>query len=196
MNFKELQDLIPYAKGGKLKSLTMQPYDGVTLAMPGRHWKDTTPVGGDFVVMIDTPVLKKHQFKHDDIFEDFEIKKTSSPGRIDDFTEAYLDIILGVDPVKYDGRFDCFHTSGINPYLFLRAVQCLAVAEHRRYARFEPQFGGRYLPYRFAAGIVAAEWTAQDAIGMQKLGRPGVESLEKKYGLPKWTEQLFEALSA
>lgn len=196
MNFKELHETIPYAKGGKLKALTMEPYDGVILAMPGRHWKDTVPIGGDFVVMIDTPVLKKHQFKHDDIFDDFEAKKQSSPECIERFTESYLDIIVGADPTKYDGDFEGMHNSGINPYLFLRAVQCLAVAEHRRYAKFEAQFGGRYLPYRFAAGIVAGEWSAQDAKDMQKLGRPGVESLEKKYGLPKWTQELFEALSA
>lgn len=197
MNFEELHKLIPYAKGGKEKVLKMQPYDYITLAMPGRHALDTTPIGGDFVVMVtDNNVgWVEHQFKHDDIFDDIEAKKYFGVDGVDTLMNAYLDIVTGGDPLEWDGKLEDMHDSGVDPYLFLRAVQCLAVAEHRRYAKFEPKVGGRYLPFRFAAGIVAGEWSAQDCKDMQKLGRPGVESLETKYGTPEITERLFTCLN-
>lgn len=194
MNFNDLQELIPYAKGGKLKSLTMSPYDGVTLAMPGRHWKDTNPVGGDFVVMIDDGKIKDHQFKHDDIFLDVEKKAWKDSNAAAELMNSYLKIITGTDPLEFDGHHEAVMGTGINPYTFLRAVQCLAVAEHRRYAQFEHRVGGRYLPFRFAAGIVDGEWGANDCINMQKLGRPGVESLESTLGKPNLTKELFSCL--
>jgi hypothetical protein len=79
----------------------------------------------------------------------------------------------------------------VSPLLFLQAVQCLAVAEHRRYARFEPQWGGRYLPFRFGAGIEEGLWTAAQAIDKQKKGRPGVEMLERQFGVPFMTKELM-----
>lgn len=197
MDFEELHEMIPYAKHGKEKILRMNPYPGITLAMPGRHALDTVPVGGDFVVMVTDETLgwTEHQFKHTDIFDDIEFKKTLVGAEgTNAIMKAYLDIVTGGDPIKWDSKLDAALDGGMNPYTFIRGVQCLAVAEHRRYAKFENKIGGRYLPFRFAAGIVEGEWSAQDCKDMQKLGRPGVESLESKFGVPSITKELFDCL--
>lgn len=196
MDFQELNNLIPYAKGGKEKVLEMNPYDGITLAMPGRHWKETIPIGGDFVVMVtdyNNVNWKKHQFKHDDIFDDIEIKLKADRLCTLKLVRYYGAVVMNSDPLNFDGSLEDLRTAGVNPYYFLRAVQCLAVAEHRRYERFESKFGGRYLPFRFAAGIVEERWTAADCKTLQKSGRPGVESLEKQNGTPHLTKDLIAA---
>lgn len=186
MKFEALNDMIPYAMGGKEKVLRMEPYPNVTLAMPGRHAKDTTPKGGDFVVMVTDPEVnwKNHQFKHDDLFKDVAARDEFS------LMPHYLDIVRGEDP-EYLPVLDILIPGTIDPYTFLCAVQCLAVAEHRRYAHFESKFGGRFLPFRFAAGIDEGLWTAEAAISKQKYGRPAVEQLEKKFGVPELTKELM-----
>lgn len=194
MKFEKLNDMIPYVMGGKEKILTMRPYAGITLAMPGRHAKDTTPKGGDFVVMVTDLNLdwRDHQFTHIDIFQDLDIKK-NHPNVHDwnageQFMKAYLKVIQGDDP----NDIGLEHSApGVFAPTMLQAVQCLAVAEHRRYARFEPKFGGRYLPFRFGAGIVEGLWTAADAAEKQGKGRPGVEWLEKDFGVPELTKELM-----
>lgn len=178
--------------GGKQKILTMHPYNAITLAMPGRHAKDTTPLGGDFVVMVDDDTMDwtRHQFTHTDLFRDLDNKAIISPTLALDFVDLYRQIVQGADPEKMDSEpFEGL--GGIHPVTFLRAVQCLAVAEHRRYAKFEAQWGGRYLPFRFSAGIVEGLWTAGDAIDRQRRGRPGVEWLEKDHGVPLLTKELM-----
>jgi len=190
MRFDKLHEMIPYVTGGKVKILTMQPYNAVTLAMPGRHAKDTDPVGGDFVVMVDDDTMdwKMHQFTHTDLFLDLQKKADFSPLDAGVLMESYLFIVSkGGDPEK----ISLPHLPGVHPKTFMYAVQCLAVAEHRRYARFENKFGGRYLPFRFGAGIVEGLWDATAATGMQKRGRPGVEILEKVNGVPVLTKELM-----
>lgn len=192
MKFEKLNDMIPYVVGGKQKVLTMHPYNAITLAMPGRHAKDTLPKGGDFVVMVDDDRMDwtRHQFTHTDLFIDLDNKAIVSPSLALDFVELYRLVVQGGDPEKLDTEpFE--KLPGIHPATFLRAVQCLAVAEHRRYAVHEAKFGGRYLPFRFAAGIVEGKWTAGDAIDRQRRGRPGVEWLEKDNGVPLLTKELM-----
>jgi len=200
MRFEKLNDMIPYVLGGKQKVLAMHPYNAITLAMPGRHAKDTLPKGGDFVVMVDDDRMDwtRHQFTHTDLFQDLDRKTNVGP---DDgsaymhnepfrFMEQYLYVIKGADPEKVDtDPFVKF--PGLHPQTFLYAVQCLAVAEHRRYAIHEVKFGGRYLPFRFGAGIVEGLWTAADAAERQKRGRPGVEWLERERGTPDLTKELM-----
>lgn len=190
MNFDELHAHIPYAIGGKAKTLTMSPYPNIVLAMPGRHAKETAPKGGDFVVMVSDPVfnISDHQFTHKDIFEDVLIKKEHDD--IDFFMRAYLGVIAENDPLNYSPG-DTVLMPGINFTTFLCAVQCLAVAEHRRYSQYEAKFGGRYLPFRFAAGIAEGLWTVEDAKNTEKQGRPGVEMLEKFHGVPELTKELM-----
>lgn len=194
MKFAELHEHIPLARYGKPKSLTMEPYKGITLAMPGRHAEDTTPKGGDFVVMVtDTRIgWKKHQFKHDDIFNDVEVKADQTPEHMGFFMNQYLNVIaVGDDPMKIKLGTG-LSMAGLDFTKFLCAVQCLAVAEHRRYHMHEPKFGGRFLPFRFAAGIAEGLWTASDAIEKQRYGRPAVERLEKANGVPVLTQELFD----
>lgn len=173
----------------------MEPYKGITLAMPGRHAEQTTPKGGDFVVMVTDAGMnwKKHQFKHSDIFNDIEVKYNHDPAlptELDLLMRNYIDVVaVGVDPKTLVLPRSL---PGVDPLVFLHAVQCLAVAEHRRYHQFEEQFGGRFLPFRFAAGIAEGLWTAEDAISKQRYGRPAVERLEKNNGVPALTQALFD----
>jgi hypothetical protein len=186
-------DYIPYVMGGKEKSLTLEPYPGIMIAMPGKHAKQTTPKGGDFVVTITdkNKGWSEHPFSHNDLFDDVSRRRFSSSSYDRDIMHYYLRVIRGTDPDS------CLCTPGasiggvMDRMTFLYAVQCLAVAEHRRYARFEPQFGGRYLPFRFSAGIDEGLWTPTQAADKQKKGRPGVEWLEKDYGVPALTSQLM-----
>lgn len=194
MKFEELNEHIPYARYGKEKSLIMEPYDNITLAMPGRHAEDTTPKGGDFVVMVTDASIewRSHQFTHTDIFNDIQVKFEYVPAGTRGLMQNYLDVVHGFDPDKLTYEFtDDLIVTGMNPYIFLRAVQCLAVAEHRRYAQYEAKFGGRYLPFRFAAGIADGLWTADMGSEVQKYGRPAVERLEKTHGVPSLTEELM-----
>jgi hypothetical protein len=191
MKFVELHEHIPLARYGKPKSLTMEPYKGITLAMPGRHAEDTTPKGGDFVVMVTDAGIewRKHQFKHDDIF--FDVERRAAVNAVEGIMNDYLKVIaLGEDPNKSVGwptPDGC-----INSTLFLQAIQCLAVAEHRRYSQHEEKFGGRFLPFRFAAGIAQGLWTAEECVKVQRYGRPAVERLEKNKGRPSLTQKLFD----
>lgn len=195
MKFDELNNTIPYAKGGKEKVLRMSPYPNITLAMPGRHAEDTIPKGGDFVVMVTDQIFPRddHQFKHSDIFNDLANRKNPTV-----LMNAYNKIINGESPesihVWTKGTNDAHlgvETDCMNPWTFLRAVQCLAVAEHRRYAQYENKFGGRFLPFRFAAGIAEGLWTVNDALAWERKGRPGVEKLEKDFGTPILTKELM-----
>lgn len=193
MKFSELHEHIPLARYGKPKSLTMEPYKGITLAMPGRHAEDTTPKGGDFVVMVTDAGMKwkKHQFKHDDIFYDVEVKADHNPEHMGFFMGQYLNVIAaGDDPMKIK-LGDGITLAGIDFAKFMCAVQCLAVAEHRRYHMHEQRFGGRFLPFRFAAGIAEGLWTADEAIKVQRYGRPAVERLEKNTSVPLLTQRLM-----
>lgn len=195
MNFEELHELVPYARFGKAKSLTMQPYNGITLAMPGRHSEDTTPKGGDFVVMVDDEELNwtKHQFTHTDIFNDIEAKLMFHPNGLTEFINAYFAVVVnGVDPNDYKYKRDDY--PGLHRQTFLYATQALAVAEHRRYAVHEPKGGGRYLPLRFVLGIADGKWTAAEAAEKQRFGRSSVERLERTKGRPRLTQRLLAHL--
>lgn len=195
MKFAKLHETVPLARYGKLKSLTMEPYPGITLAMPGRHAEDTVPKGGDYVVMVTDERIgwNKHQFKHDDIFNDVELR--TNVNAVSGIMEDYLKVIAhGKDPNICTGwptPDGCLESK-----LFLQAIQCLAVAEHRRYAQYEGQFGGRFLPFRFAAGIAQGLWTSNDAIKVQRYGRPAVERLERKHGVPVHTQKLLDTASS
>ena len=202
MKFEELSDMVPYAKGGKEKILRMQPYKGVTLAMPGRHAEQTKPIGGDFCVMVTDSKIgwRDRQFSHTDIFQQVERRRGIDPLGTVHLMRDYLDVINGAAPelTMNAGDPNIVLTGMKEPKildrsLFIRAVQCLAVAEHRRYAQFENKFGGRYLPFRFAAGIAEGKWSAVEAKEKERMGRPGVEWLEQEKGVPSLTEELINA---
>ncbi len=195
MDFEELNEHIPYAKYGKAKSLNMSPYLGVTLLMPGRHADESK--GGDFCVCVDDLKMnwKRHQFTHTDIFKDVEKKALANAvvnfgSTMGKFMNSYRLVVEGEDP-RHHTHLEYDVLPGVDASTFLYATQCLAVAEHRRYSQHEAKFGGRYLPLRFAAGIAEGLWSAADAALRQKKGRPGVEWLEKDYGVPALTKELM-----
>jgi hypothetical protein len=198
MKFDKLHAAIPYVKGGKEKILTMKPYPDITLKMPGRHAKDTDPIGGDFVVCVSDNNMEwqEHQFTHSDLFADLHLKSEDLPNSARDFMGFYLEVVQGADPEVIDEEtawsLDMLAMrDGIDPVTLIRALQCLAIAEHRRYHQHEAKFGGRYLPFRFAAGIVDGLWSPLDAASKEKYGRPGVEQLERQNGTPLLTKKLM-----
>lgn len=195
MDFDTLKETIPHVTGEKLHVVSMKPYAGITLSMPGRHQSETDPVGGDFVVMVtDTNIgWEKHQFTHGDLWDDLEQKMQGDHQGATVLMKDYAKVVRGADPVMsgwsylrggYDSPGPDPWTKTLHPQTFLYAVQCLAVAEHRRYWPHECQGGGRYLPARFSMGIIEGKWSAADAKQYQYRGRQGLENLIKEKGRP------------
>jgi len=204
MDFKTLHESIPYATGDKLHVMEMKPYPNITLSMPGRHQNDTDPKGGDFVVMVDD-VNKgwvKHQFTHGDLWHDLEKKLWAHGPEAKELMRDYAKVVRGADPESTGWDFEnglisetleewWGHT--LLPQTFLYAVQCLAVAEHRRYWPHECKGGGRYLPARFSMGIIEGKWSAEDAEKFQYRGRQGLENLIKEKGRPTPLKKFAES---
>ncbi|QIQ63050.1 hypothetical protein SEA_MOAB_196 [Streptomyces phage Moab] len=195
MDFVTLHEMIPRATGDKLHVMEMKPYSNITLAMPGRHQNDTDPVGGDFVVMVDSTELGwvKHQFTHGDLWDDLEQKMQTDKSGAEALMKDYARVVRGADPTMHGWDFQRGGWDGLgpdpwkvtlHPQTFLYAVQCLAVAEHRRYWKHERDGGGRYLPARFSMGIIEGKWTSADAKASQYRGRQGLENLIKEKGRP------------
>lgn len=199
MDFNTLNTLIPHALGEKLHVLSMSPYNAITLALPGRHQKDTPIPGGDFVVMVDDSNMGwiKHQFTHDDLFADIELKTStySNPGFAQTLMQDYAAVVMGADPEAYSTNLEykTLNKVGLHPLTFLYATQCLAVAEHRRYGQHEKRGGGRFLPARFSSGIVEGLWTAEDCKKVQRKGRMGLDLLISQYGHPTSIKELANA---
>jgi hypothetical protein len=204
MDFNELNESIPYAAGKKLHVMEMNPYPGITLSMPGRHQDETSPNGGDFVVMVDSESRGwvKHQFTHGDLWDDLEEKRATDSCAAEDLMRDYAHVVRGTDPetLRWDFEnglipedLDTVWDHTLLPQTFLYAVQCLAVAEHRRYWQHECQGGGRYLPARFSVGIIEGYWTAADAKKYQYRGRQGLENLIKEKGRPTPLKKFAES---
>lgn len=192
MDFETLHEMIPYVHSGKKHLLSFQPYNGITLRMPGRHAGDTDPIGGDFVVCVDDADLGwiSHQFTHDDLFSDIEEKTAKAKYVANGLMRAYAEVVFGRDPEDFEFRMIKAWEGTLHPQTFLYAVQCLAVAEHRRYHQHESRGGGRFLPARFASGIVEGVWTAADAKAVQRRGRLGLDQLLKEKGKPSTLKEL------
>lgn len=184
MDFNTLHETIPYAKGGKEKILSMHPFPGIKLMLPGRHALDTKPIGGDFVVCV-TDVTwnwNEHQFTHGDLFKRIDSMADQTPGDAQMFMQRYYDVVVEGAEVSPEDS------------VLTYAVLCLAVAEHRRYSQYERKGGGRYLPLRFSAGVAEGLWSAEDGAMLQKTGRPAVEMLERKNGMPALTQRLLDRI--
>ena len=206
MRFDKLHEYIPYVTGGQVHTVSAEIYPAVKISMPGRHQYDTDPIGGDFVVMVSDFNLGwvNHQFTHDDIFADISKKTEQSKYHAENLFKDYVSVVFGEDPAVFE-----WHRPGngqpnglvepdwtwhdtLHPQTFLYAVQCLAIAEHRRYHQHESRGGGRFLPARFASGIIEGLWTAEDCKKHQRRGRPGFDMMVKLFGAPKplkkWNE--------
>jgi hypothetical protein len=204
MDFKTLHEMIPRATGDKLHVMEMKPYPNITLSMPGRHQNDTDPKGGDFVVMVDDVNLGwvKHQFTHGDLWHDLERKFSEYPEEAKCLMKSYAKVVRGDEPESLDWNLkngavpddlERRWNKTLDPQTFLYAVQCLAVAEYRRYWPHECKGGGRYLPARFSMGIIEGMWTAKDAEQYQYRGRQGLENLIKEKGRPTPLKKFAES---
>lgn len=184
----ELNQDIPFVLGEQLHVVGTEVYPGVNIMMPGKHQKETSPIGGDAVITITDLSMgwTEHKFSHTEFFQDIELKTQYSQEQTMDMMYQYLEILKM-------GRLIIgeYSLPGIQPHLCLYSWQVLAVIEHRRYKQFEKQWGGMFLFPRFAFGIAEGIWTAADASNLQRKGRPGVEILEKQNGLPKVTKKLM-----
>lgn len=201
MNFEELSKLTPWVTGETKHVLSMQPYENITLKFPGRHQFDTIPHGGDFVILVTDSNTEwvEHDFTHNDLFLDIDLKAVEDPPYVKKFMSQYAKVVYGgEDPLQFVWESVPPGWSGeglgtLKPETFLCAVQCLALAEHRRYPQHEAKGGGRFLPARFAAGIAYQLWNSDDTKAVQRRGRPGVEQLERLHGKPPTLKELSDA---
>lgn len=187
--FDELNAEIPYVVGKELHVVGSEIYPGVSILAPGRHQHETEIPGGDAVVLVtDSSVgWNAKKFSHTDFFLDVETKAQANQKQTVDMMGDYMVVLRG-------GRLTTgeYELPGVRPHLALAAWQVISVIEHRRYARYELAWGGRFLFPRFLFGIVEGLWTAADAADRQKRGRPGVEWLEKEFGTPSLTKELMK----
>lgn len=195
MKFNDIHAMVPYEHEGELHSNTLQVYPDVRVKYPGRHALDTSPIGGDFVVEVNCANAQWDwkQFTHGDIFIDIEDK--SEFDREFMMERGIVDlaaIVKGDKGVGTTTPLGALGLPGLRYKTLLQASQALAVAEHRRYHQFEKNGGGRFLPLRFAVGIVYGFWTSQDAIRVQRRGSHGLRELTKEFGNPPTVRKIME----
>lgn len=199
--FDEINKELPYVTDGDKHSIEIEVYNNVKVQFPGKYAKQTK--GGDFVV------LTKHndkwrKLRHKDFFRDVELKSDFDQSwPINDMLPWYLDTIdsastkkdvlipsglMGEHDAWPDGDNWC-EALGYQTITMVRTLQLIAIAEHRRYAKYEPE-GGRFLLPRFLIGIACGGWTADEANYHLKNGKPGLIKLrtEKNYREPSFRE--------
>jgi hypothetical protein len=187
MTFDELNLYVPYVTpkdGHKLHGLKTELSKYVRVGSPGKYWDKTTPIGGDYVVEVDDAIAgwKFRKFRHDHLFEDLAEKARADADWMQKvFAPALVRVVFGASPDELYEENDP-GLPGVNASTLLAASQALALAEHRRYARMEAAGGGRFLPVRFAMGIVFEIWPASEATRVMYQGLPGLHSLEARFG--------------
>lgn len=194
VNFSEVHAMIPYCTEGEVHSNTLQIYPDVRVKYPGRHAMDTDPVGGDFVVEVDCEAggWKWKQFTHGDIFKDIETKSLADPTFMRERAASDLARVVEGENIKPHIRWEALKLPGIRYRTLLEATQCLAVAEHRRYHKYDAGGGGRYLPLRYAVGIIYGHWDASSASKVQRRGIHGYKELTKEFGNPPTVKSLLK----
>jgi hypothetical protein len=191
MDWDALEGTIPYVPNPAGEALhtqdtvVLQQSDKIVrVAQPGKYSEKTK--GGDFLVQVSDPSARTlagsswwgHWFTHVDLFKDFEEKRRVSPDYMRrDFAPALVQVTAeGADPEKAGRALPSSSLPGLTPTVALVASQTLALAEMRRYSKYEPK-GGRCLPTRFALGIIFSIWAAADAADVQKGGIRGLWAL-------------------
>lgn len=191
MDFATVHATIPYVTEGKLHSNTLEVYKDVRVKYPGKHAKDTDPVGGDFVVEVscDAAGWKWKQFTHTDIFKDIQEKTDFNEGWMRTTGIRQIAAVVNGSDIPFNLPM---RIPGVGWNTLLEASQCLAVAEHRRYHQYESGGGGRFLPLRFAVGIVYGHWDESDASRVQRRGIHGYRELTKEFGSPPTVKALLK----
>lgn len=180
-NFYELNDSIPRITEGDKHSQKFLIGDtgDVRIALPGKY-ADITD-GGDFVV--DTKIGDSWvPMKHTDYFDVVDKMMQVNPEWCRNVLgPAIVALTKGrltfddIDKVEAGPWVD-----GMSPRKFLRTMLLIMVAEHRRFAKYEP-VGGRNLVIRFLLGIIYECWTAQEAALCVKTGKRGLQKLRATY---------------
>lgn len=184
-NFFTLVDDIPFVLEGEKHSVVNYYGDDVRVKQPGKYSHITE--GGDFVV--ETLVGEKWvPFRHNDYFNIVESMVEKDPEWVrNKFAPALVMLSKGtlsledIDNIK-GGPF----VKGVSPRTLLRTLMLIIIAEHRRFAKFEPQ-GGRNLVIRFLLGIIYGIWDAREAGMLVKRGKGGLQQLRATY----YTEPQF-----
>ena len=197
--FDEINDELPYITEGDKHKETIPVYSDIQVKFPGKYAKQTK--GGDFVVQTLTNG-RWRPLRHKDFFRDVEMKSEFDQAwLVEDILPWYLRTITSDEsdvhePTWAYGEQDAWPDGknwvdvlGYHSITLVRTLQLIAVAEHRRYAKYEPE-GGRFLLPRFLIGIACGGWTSDEANYHLKQGKPGLIKLraEKKYQEPSFRE--------
>lgn len=195
MRFSEIHALVPYITEGELHSVTTELHPTVRVRQPGRHKNETSPAGGDMVVEVNCASAQWDwkQFTHGDIFKDIETKTIFDQEFMRSRGIVDLARVVKEDAgIRSATPYNALLLPGLRYNTLLRASQALSVAEHRRYHQYESGGGGRYLPLRFAIGIVYGYWTASDAVRVQRRGVHGLRDLTKQFGNPPTVKAVLD----
>lgn len=198
--FEQLNDELPYVESGDKHSVVVEPYEDVRCKFPGKYASKTA--GGDFVVETYTNG-KWIPLRHKDYFKDIERKSEFDQAWVvEDLIPWYLaaisdDTTSASMPTGLYGEYEAWpegmnwaEPMGYQTDVIVRTLQLIAVAEHRRYAKYEPE-GGRFLLPRFLIGIACGCWTADEANYYLKVGKPGLDKLRSERG---YREPTFEEI--
>lgn len=197
MDWDSLNGLIPMkVEGTELYSSNTLIADGdgwkIYTLHPGKH-KDSK---GDFRIDVFsvTADWDNHPFRHNDLFADIGNKSEANrTWMTETFAPALAKTVVnGIDPRSLINKsFEEIELPGLEIEALLIASQALALCEHRRYEKYEPETG-RFLPARLAVGIIYYVWPYTEAIRVQREGRRGLTHLRGKYGHEVALEELVK----
>lgn len=182
----ELHREIPYVEGHEpveCRTITNGVGWITTITQPGHHALETR--GGDFRVDITSHKggWQAHPFTHHDLLSDIESK---GQGPEDPGTVLLSRMLVRVVRDDQTSRLTTTEMNslvtrpGIHVAALSSATQLLSIAEHRRYARYEPE-SGRYLPVRLALGVLLTGWPVPNHDRL-KTGRKMLFEYRARYG--------------
>lgn len=195
-SWTELDKLVPWLSGPDLHSVALPLYqasDGtwaVEVRQPGKHQDETYEPGGDFVVVVFSRSAgweKGKMVQHQQVFKDVEEKCRRDEHR--DFMEArFLPVLYWAmgygdayppHSLKSEAPADL---PGLEIDALLASSQALALAEYRRFRKYEARGGGRQLPARLIAGIIERRWNALECAAARGNGLRHLNLLHAERG--------------
>lgn len=193
MHWSELATHIPWRtpEDAPLHSVVVTIHESeagtVAVSLPGKYWDRTQPQGGDFVVQVSTQVdtpRSPRWITHADLLWDFQAKRDSDPRAAATAILPLLAAVVqeGADPEVLASRAMHLDPPGLPLVISLVASQCIAMCEYRRFGSAEWAGGGRFLPARFATGILVGRWLAEAAVDHEKAGLTGLRDLRRVSG--------------
>ena len=201
MKWDELENFIPYVPEDgpnghvDIHSQSNHVYTPgsfrIDALLPGVHWRDTKPRGGDFVIEVTSATARtlsgstwtSHRFTHTELFQDTQEKTSSNSAFVQSsLAPALVEIVAeGADPLDFQDDADEPPFPGLEPLAYLMVGQVLALCESRRFRDHEP-LGGRCLPLRLALGIMFTRWSDGAAMAVWRRGKGGLAQLRNRHG--------------